>query len=324
VLVDNPERDLSTTVLGDPVSLPVMLAPVGFQRMLHREAELASARAAAAQGTIFACNTISTFSLEDVAAATTAPKWFQLYLPADRRHAEELVSRVERAGYGVICLTVDIPVPGLRERDRRHRVSQPLKLHPRMVMAAARRPRWSFDFLRGGVGRRPASLPMSIDAAGRAVASTARPVTPDDLAWLRRRWPGRLVVKGVLRGDDCGHLLDQGVDGIVVSNHGGRQLDSARATIDALPEVVDAVGNRVEVFIDGGFRRGTDVAKALALGARAVLIGKAFLYGLAVDGQLGVERILEIFRSELDTALGLLGCRSLDDLDESFIVPPVR
>lgn len=320
VLVDVGQRSLATTVLGDPVSLPVLLAPVGFQRMLHRDAELASARAAAAQGTIFACNTISTYSLEDVASSSASPKWFQLYLPADRGEADRLVGRVEDAGYGVICLTVDIPVPGLRERDRRHRLRQPFQMHPRLVMAAARRPGWSLDFLRGGVGRRPASPPMSVDAAGRAVAGTARSVTPHDVAWLRKRWTGRLVIKGVLRGDDCQQLLDFGADGIVVSNHGGRQLDSARATIDALPEVVQAVGGRVEVFVDGGFRRGTDVAKALALGARAVLVGKAYLYGLAVGGQSGVEQILEIFRSELDTALGLLGCVSVDELDSSFVI----
>jgi isopentenyl diphosphate isomerase/L-lactate dehydrogenase-like FMN-dependent dehydrogenase len=320
VLVDVARRDLSTTVLGHHVSMPVMLAPVGFQRMLHRDAELASARAAASRGTVFACNTISTFALEDVAAASSGPKWFQLYLPGDRSEAEELVARVERSGYPVMCLTVDTAVPGLRERDRRHRVTQPLTIGPAMVLSAVRRPRWSIDFLAGGVGRNPAQLPMTIDEAGREVAKTARPVTVEDLEWLRARWKGSLVVKGILRAEDCRKVLDCGADGVVVSNHGGRQLDSARATIDALPEVVDAVAGKAEVFVDGGFRRGTDVAKALALGARAVLIGKAFLYGLAVGGQSGVERVLDIFRSELDVALGLLGCASVHDLDRSFVV----
>lgn len=322
VLKDVSTRGLQTTVLGEPVSMPVMLAPVGFQRMLHRDAEVASARAAAARGTVFVCNTISTFSLEDVAASASGTKWFQLYLPADRGEAEDLVSRVEAAGYPVICLTVDTAVPGLRERDRRHRVTQPLTIGPGLVLAAARRPRWSIDFLRGGVGRRPAHLPMTLDEAGRAVAKTARSVTLEDLEWLRSRWKGSLVVKGVLRGDDCEQLLDRGVDGLVVSNHGGRQLDSAVASIGALPEVVDAVAGRAEVFVDGGFRRGTDVVKALALGARAVLIGKAFLYGLAVGGQSGVERVLDIFRTELDTALGLVGCASVRELDRSFVVGP--
>lgn len=319
VFVDVQRRDLSTTVLGQPVSMPVMLAPVGFQRMLHKDAEIASARAAAAQGTIFACNTISTFSLERVAEATEGAKWFQLYLPPERREAEQLLERVEVAGYPVICLTVDTAVGGLRERDRHHKITQALSIGPRLVMAAARRPRWSLDFLRGGVGRRPASLPMTLDAAGRAVARTARPITADDVSWLRSRWKGSLVVKGILRGDDCRQALDLGVDGVVVSNHGGRQLDTARPTIQALPEVVDAAGGKAEVFVDGGFRRGTDVAKALALGARAVLIGKAYLFGLAVGGQAGVEKVLEIFRSELDTTLGLLGCPSVHDLDSSMV-----
>lgn len=322
VLGDVRTRDLSTTILGEAVSMPVVLAPVGFQRMLHRDAELASARAAATRGTVFACNTISTFSLEDVVASSDGPKWFQLYLPADRSEAEGLVDRVEQAGYPVICLTVDTAVPGLRERDRRNRVTQPLTIDLGMILAASLRPRWSWDFLRGGVGRRPATIPMTIDAAGKAVARTARPITADDLVWLRRRWGGKLVVKGVLRVDDSRKIVDLGADGIVVSNHGGRQLDAARATIEALPEVADAVGHQVEVFVDGGFRRGTDVAKALALGARAVLIGKAYLYGLAVGGQSGVERVLDIFRSEIDTAMALLGCASVHDLDPSLVVGP--
>ena len=319
VLVHSGQRDLSTSVLGQRVELPVLLAPVGFQRMLHRDAELATARAAAARGTVFACNTISTFSLEDVFEAAEGPKWFQLYLPPDRGEADELISRVETAGYPVICLTVDLSASGLRERDRHNRITHPLKIGPRLAMSAIRRPRWLGDFLTGGVGRHAAPVPMSVNAAGKAVAKTTGPVTMDDLEWLRSRWEGSLVVKGVLRGDDCPAILDRGVDGIVVSNHGGRQLDSAVATIDALPEVVDAVDGRAEVFVDGGFRRGTDVAKALALGARAVLIGKSFLYGLAAGGQSGVERVLDIFRSELDTALALLGCASVEDLDRSFV-----
>lgn len=319
VLVDVAHRDLSTTVLGWPVSMPVLLAPVGFQRMLHREAELASARAAHAQGVTFCCNTISTFSLERVAAETPGDKWFQIYLPDARADAAQLVERAERAGYSAICLTVDTAAPGLRERDRHHRITQPLTLRPRLVLAAARRPGWSIDFLRGGVGRRPAQLPMTIDAAGRAVAKTVRPVTPADVEWLRARWPRALVVKGVVRGDDARRAVDLGADGIVVSNHGGRQLDTVRATIRALPEVVAEVGADAEVFVDGGFRRGTDIVKALALGARAVLVGKAFLYGLAVGGQAGVERVLEILRSEFDLSLALLGARTVADLDRSSV-----
>lgn len=322
VLVDVTERDLSTTVLGQQISMPVLVAPVGFQRMLHRDAELASARAAHAHGVTFCCNTISTFPLERVAAETPGDKWFQIYLPHERSEAEQLVDRAERAGYSAICLTVDTAAPGLRERDRHHRVTQPLTPGLRLVLAAARRPAWSMDFLRGGVGRRPAQLPMTIDAAGRAVAKTVRPVTPADVEWLRSRWPRSLVVKGVLRGDDARRAVDLGADGIVVSNHGGRQLDTVRPTIRALPEVVAAVGGDAEVFVDGGVRRGTDVAKALALGARAVLIGKAFLFGLAAGGQPGVERVLQIFRSEFDTTLALLGARTVADLDPSMVYLP--
>ncbi len=319
VLVDVTERSLATTVLGRPVSMPVVLAPVGFQRMLHRDAELASVRAAQSQGVIFCCNTISTYSLERVAMETAGDKWFQLYLPPERSEAESLVGRAEAAGYQVICLTVDTAVPGLRERDRHHRVTQPLSIGPRLVLSAAQRPSWSFDFLRGGVGRRPAHLPMTVDAAGRAVARTARSVTVDDLAWLRSRWSGAVVVKGVLRADDALRTVELGADGVVVSNHGGRQLDTVPATIDVLPEIVRALGSSAEVFVDGGFRRGTDVAKALALGAKAVLIGKAYLFGLAAAGQAGVENVLDIFRSELDTALGLLGAKTVSDLDPTMV-----
>lgn len=321
-LVDVGQRDLSTTVLGHPVALPVLLAPVGYQRMLHRDAELASARAAATAGTIFTCNTISSYPLEDVAAASDGPKWFQLYMPGDRGEAEQLLARVERASYPVLCLTVDTAMSGMRERDIRNRMTQPLRIDPRMVLAAARRPTWAIDFLRGGVGRGltpTPRLPMSIKDAGRAIAKAGRPVTFSDLEWLRERWTGKLVVKGVLRGDDAAKIVDHGVDGIVISNHGGRQLDSSPSTISVLPEIADAVAGRAEVFIDGGFRRGTDVAKALALGARAVLIGRPFLYGLAAGGQKGVERVLDILRHELDTALGLLGCTSVGTLDASFV-----
>ena len=322
VLVDVADRDLSTTVLGQQISMPVLIAPVGFQRMLHRDAELASARAAHARGVTFCCNTISTFPLERVASETPGDKWFQIYLPHERREAEQLVDRAAAAGYSAICLTVDTAAPGLRERDRHHRVTQPLTLGPRLVLAAARRPAWSMDFLHGGVGRRPAQLPMTIDAAGRAVAKTVRPVTPADVEWLRARWPRSLVVKGVLRGDDARRAVDLGVNGIVVSKHGGRQLDTVRPTIRALTEVVAVVGTDAEVFVDGGFRRGTDIAKALALGAKAVLIGKAFLFGLAAGGQAGVERILDVFRSEFDTSLALLGARTVADLGPSMVVLP--
>jgi isopentenyl diphosphate isomerase/L-lactate dehydrogenase-like FMN-dependent dehydrogenase len=282
--------------------------------MLHRHAELASAKAAGAAGTTFICNTISTFSLEEVAAASSAARWFQLYMPVDRGDAAGLLERVEASGYSTVCLTVDTAVGGKRDRDRRNRVSVPLKPTARNAFEIIRKPRWAIDFLRGGVGRGPAKLPMTINEAGEAVAATARPLTIEDLEWLRRRWSGNLVVKGVLRADDCLRVLDCGADGVVVSNHGGRQLDTAIPTVMALMEIAEVASNRGTLIVDGGIRRGTDVAKALALGAQAVLIGRPFLYGLAVAGQSGVERILEILRTELDATLALLGCRTVSEL----------
>jgi len=321
VLTDVRKRDLSTTVFGEKISLPVILAPVGYQRMLHRHAEIASALAAEAAGTVFVCNTISTYPLETIAETTSGPKWFQLYLPEDKTAASDLVERVEAAGYSALCLTVDTQVPAKRERDIRNRMTVPLRPDPRMILAALRRPRWAIDFLLGGVGRNAAQVPMSIDAAGRAIASTTRPVTVEDFAWLRERWNGPLIVKGVMRGEDCERIIELGADGIVVSNHGGRQLDSAQSTIEALPAIVEALAGRAPVFIDGGFRRGTDVAKALALGARAVLVGRPFLFGLAVGGQSGVEKVIDIFRDELDSTIGLLGYASVRDLDSDAVAP---
>lgn len=323
-LVDARSRDLSTTVLGEDIAFPVLLGPTGFQRLVNREAELATARAAGAAGTAYVLSTATSYQLEDVAAESEGPKWFQLYMPKERSEAEALVLRAKNAGFRVLCITIDTPMHGIRERDIRNRLTVPLKLRPKMVAAGAVRPRWAIDFLRGGVGRglRPAKrLPMSIKEAGMVIARLGRTVTYEDLEWLRAAWDGPLVVKGVLRAGDCQKLLDYGVNGIVVSNHGGRQLDSAPATIDVLPGIVEAVGGRADVFMDGGLRRGTDVVKALALGAKAVLIGRPCLWGLAVGGQAGVERVLDIFRQEIDTVVGLLGCPSIGHIDRTFVAP---
>lgn len=255
--------------------------------MVHREAEIATARAAGAAGTAFALATATSYPLEDVASVACGPRWFQLYVPPTRAEAEALVSRAAAADYSALVVTVDTSMHGLRERDIRNRLIvplRPLRLRPGLITAGIVRPRWSLDFLRGGVGhgigpmRR---LPLSIKDAGRAIARPGYVLTLDEMRWIRDLWPGKLVVKGVLRGEDCPTLLDLGVDGIIVSNHGGRQLDTTPASVEALPEIVEAVDGRAEVMVDGGIRRGTDVVKALALGARAVLIGRPYLYGLA-------------------------------------------
>jgi isopentenyl diphosphate isomerase/L-lactate dehydrogenase-like FMN-dependent dehydrogenase len=235
---------------------------------------------------------------------------------------EDLLTRAQRTGFRALAVTIDTALTGLRERDQRNRLTVPLRITPRLMAQVALRPAWAIDFVRGGAGRGAqgyGEMRRTLKTLGERIQATNYPVTVEDLRWLRAHWKGPLLVKGVLRGDDCARLLAAGVDGIIVSNHGGRQLDSVPATIQALPEVVEAVGGRAEVFVDGGFRRGTDVAKALALGARAVLIGRPYLYGLAAGGQPGVERVLEIFHAELSHTLALLGCTRPQDLDRSFV-----
>lgn len=326
---DTRDRRLTTTVLGEPISMPVVLAPTGFQRMCHRDAELATARAAGRAGTAFVLAASTSQPLEDVAAAATGPRWFQLYLGGSRPDTSALLDRARAAGYRALCITVDTPVFGLRERDRRNHLTVPLRLHPRTVAAAATRPGWSADFLRGvarlrAAHRRPAATtgPLSIREGSRAIARLAFTVTPEDLAWVRRAWDGPVIVKGVLRPDDAVRAVDAGADAVVVSNHGGRQLDTVPGTMDVLAAIVDAVADRAEVHVDGGFRRGTDVAKALAVGARTVWIGKPYVYGLAAAGERGVTRVLEILRAELDTTLALLGCPTVTDVDRSRVWAP--
>ncbi len=323
-LADVNARQLSSTVLGMPVSMPVMLDPCGYARMAHRDAELAVARAAAQAGTIYALSTISSVPLEIVAGATDAPKWFQLYPPADRDECSRLIERAQVAGFRALCVTIDGALAGLRERDKRNRLTVPLKLGPRLLLEGASRPRWAVDFLRGGAGRGDQGFgamarPQLLRNAGAAIAATARAITAEEIEFIRQRWRGPLIVKGLQRGDECELLLSLGIDGIVVSNHGGRQLDGVRASIETLPEVVEAVAGRAEVFLDGGVRRGTDVFKALALGARAVLVGRPYLYGLAVAGEDGVRQVLEMLRFELDQTMALAGCARISDIDHSHV-----
>jgi isopentenyl diphosphate isomerase/L-lactate dehydrogenase-like FMN-dependent dehydrogenase len=321
-VVDVQKRDLSTTVFGQRIALPIMLAPTGFNRMAHRDAEVAAARAANGAGTVFTLGTITTFTPEQVAAAAPGPMWFQLYVRPTRDETETLIARAARSGFSGLVVTVDTAITGIRERDIRNGMTVPLRITPRLIAQAAMRPRWAFDFVRGGSGRGTqgyGDVFRTVRTVSALIKSSARQVTEADLRWIRGQWKGPLLVKGILRGDDCDRLLATGIDGIVVSNHGGRQLDSVPATIQALPEVVDAVGGRAQVFVDGGFRRGVDVAKALALGARAVLIGRPYVYGLAIGGEAGVARVIEILGEEFNHTLALLGCTSPSDLDRSFV-----
>lgn len=303
MLVDVSHRDLKTTLWGQSLEIPILIAPMAFQCLANPEGEIATAKAAAQMGAGMVLSTLSTKSIEQVAQVRQqTPQWFQLYVHRDRGLTRALVDRAKAAGYSGLCVTVDAPILGRRERDRRNEFTLP----PGMELA----------------NLTALELPKTAGESGLLVyfAEQLDPsLTWKDIEWLRSIASLPVVVKGILRGDDAVKAIDAGVSGIVVSNHGGRQLDGAIATIDALSEVVEAVGDRVEVAIDGGIRRGTDVLKALALGAKAVLIGRPILWGLAVGGEAGVCHVLELLRDELDVAMTLSGCAKIADIDRSLI-----
>ena len=305
VLVDVSRRDTSTSVLGQRVSMPILVAPTAFHGLVHPEGEVATARGAAAAGTVMVVSAIATRELEEVAKAVAGPCWFQLYVWRDREVTAQLVKRAARAGYGAICLTVDTPLLGRREKDERNAFTLPPGLSIANVRPA-------------GLDGVPASERGS--AFAKYVAELLDPaVTWKDIAWLRSLTSLPIVLKGIMTAEDATLAVEHDVDGIIVSNHGGRQLDSTVGTLDALPDIVAAVQGRVEVFMDGGVRRGTDVLKALALGAKAVLIGRSALWGLALGGADGVRRVLEHLRGELELAMALTGRAALAQVDRSLI-----
>jgi isopentenyl diphosphate isomerase/L-lactate dehydrogenase-like FMN-dependent dehydrogenase len=330
-LGDVSDHDLGVTVWGDRISLPVILGPCGAGQALHREAELGAARAAGAQGTAYVLSTAGSYQLEDVADAASGPLWLGLYLGSTEKETNETIDRAQAAGYRALCLTVDGAVNGLRERDKRNGFADlKIRYTPGVIAQGVTHPAWSLEFLRGSVGkgfRRGVGdpSPVSLEEARERIRHTWQPVTPKHVESIRARWDGPLIIKGILRADRVEPLLELGADGIVVSNHGGRQLDGVPATIRVLPEVVEAARGEADVFVDGGVRRGTDVLRALALGAKACLVGRPYMYGLAAGGRAGVERVLEIFRGELENALMLLGCGRIEDFDSSFVeAAPVK
>jgi 4-hydroxymandelate oxidase len=310
VLVDVSRRDAATTALGQPIAMPVMLAPTAFHRMAHPDGELATVRAAGAAGTIMILSTLSNTAVEEVVAAASGPVWFQLYVYKDRAVTRALVERAEAAGCRAIVLTVDAPLLGTRERDVKNRFALPEGLSVENLLPA-------------GMAE-VAAPPLGSGLASYFASLIDASVTFEDLAWLASLTRLPLVVKGVVRGDDAARAIDHGAAGVVVSNHGGRQLDTSPATISVLPEVVEAVDGRAEIFLDGGVRRGTDVLKAVALGARAVLIGRPILWGLACDGQVGAERVLSILRGEIDLAMALAGAPTIADLTRDLVTLPSR
>jgi isopentenyl diphosphate isomerase/L-lactate dehydrogenase-like FMN-dependent dehydrogenase len=325
-----PEADLRTTVLGTSLSMPIILAPVGSARLFYPRAEEQVARAAGRAGTAYALSTLVGTSMEDVKAATTGPLWYQLYLVGGREVASAAIARAQKAGYSALVVTVDTPVAGLRERDVRNGTRQLASLNPwkmlPFIWQFLTRPRWLIRFLLdGGLMKFPNVVlpgvgPMPYADVGAALEQSV--VSWSDFEWIRQVWRGPIVVKGLLTADDARRALDVGAAAVVVSNHGGRQLDGVSATLRALPEVVAAVGNRCEVLMDGGIRRGSDVVKALCLGARAVLVGRAYAYGVAAAGEAGVARALEILKADVLRTLKLLGCSSLSALDRSYVALP--
>lgn len=316
--------ELGTTVLGSPVRLPVLLAPCGLVRLMHPDGARGVARAARRAGTVSVLSTVAGSPLEEVVPASPGGVWFQLYAARGREDAAPLVERAASAGVEVLVVTVDTPALGNRERDRRNGVSTPLRLGPssaaRLGPQVLARPVWAYRMARDGVRFLPSRPGPTARPGFDLLSMVASPFSWDDVSWLRERWRGKLVVKGLLSGSDAREAVARGADAVIVSNHGGRQLDGAPPTLHVLPEVVEAAAP-AEVLLDGGIRRGTDVAKALALGARAVLVGRPYLYGLAACGEEGVLRVLEVLRAELARALVLLGCPSVRELDASYVAP---
>jgi L-lactate dehydrogenase (cytochrome) len=328
--VANAPCDLRTTVLGLSLDLPFLLAPVGSSRMFYPRGEEAAARSAGNAGTVYTLSTLSGCRVEDVKAASRGPVWYQLYLIGGRDVAAAAIERARAAGVSALVVTIDTPVAGLRERDFRNGTKelvtrQPFSMLPYVPQLLAR-PAWLLQFLADGGMMKfpnvviPGSGPMPYADVASALAEST--VSWRDLQWIRQTWGGPIVVKGVLIGDDARRAIDEGVDAIVVSNHGGRQLDGVSPTLRALPEIVAAAKGRTEVLLDGGIRRGSDVVKALCLGARAVLIGRAYAYGLGAGGGAGVARAIQILRSDVIRTLTLLGCPSTAALDRSYVDVP--
>jgi L-lactate dehydrogenase (cytochrome) len=333
-LRDVSEVDLSHTILGTPSSLPILCSPTGFGRLFHHDGERAVARAAEAAGLIYTLSTLGTLSLEDVAAAANGPRWFQLYVWKDRSITDDLLARAKASGFDTLVLTIDTPVAGRRERDYRNGFTIPPTVGLKTLVDGALRPSWWWGFLTddplefkvvsrytpGGTG--PGGVMGYINSQFDQTLSW------DDAARIREQWVGgegsgqrKFVIKGVQCVDDARASVEIGADAIMLSNHGGRQLDHAVAPIDLLPEAVDAVGGQTSIIVDGGIRRGTDILKALALGADACSIGRAYLYGLGAGGEAGVRRAFQLLEGELRVAMTLAGVRSVKEIDASVVTP---
>jgi len=325
VLVDVAQCCLDTELLGAAASMPAIVGPTGLNGLFWPDADIHLARAAHTKGLPFVLSTASTSLLEDVRAATPGELWLQLYVQRERSIAEHLMQRAVANGYTVLLLTVDVPVHGNRDHDKRNGFKLPLRPSMRLLLDVATHPHWCWQMLTCGSPQLK-NLAVSSQARenlGTQAAALSRDMdmglTWDDMAWLRRQWPGRIVIKGIQSLSDAYRARDCGADGIVLSNHGGRQLEGAPSPVELLPQVAQALGRQMDILVDGGVRRGSDIAKARALGARAVLLGRAPLYGLAAFGPKGAAQVLDILRTELQTTLRLLGCSDVNTLNYSFV-----
>lgn len=320
------EADPATTLLGRPLAFPLVLAPTGFTRIAHPEGELAVARAAEAAGVPYTLSTLATRSIEEVAAVSSGDLWFQVYVWRDRGLVEEMIARAGEAGYHALCLTVDATVIGRRERDVRRGFTLPPKVGLDTIIDGMLHPGWTWDFVRSDPIRF-ANVEGGEVGDGTDAVSLAEYVNEQfdpglswrDLEWLRSVWRGPIVIKGIQSVADAVDAVAEGVDAIVVSNHGGRQLDSAPATLDLVPSIADAVGDGLEIIVDGGIRRGADIVKALALGARATMAGRAYLYGLAAGGEKGVAQVLETLDAGVRRTMTLVGAATVGDLTREHV-----
>ena len=325
-----PKPNLRTSILGCDLTLPMMLGPIGFTRLINAQGERAVAEAAGDAGVGFCMSSFSGYSCESVAAAAKAPLWYQLYLAGGREVAEATLARVWKAGFKVLAVTIDTNCPGMRERDLHNgapalmggNIAQMIPYLPQILS----KPGWLAQFL---TDRDAMFFPnIQIPGKGPCPASDVRAmlsgavVTWADLEWIRKAWPGPILAKGIITGDDAQRALDHGCEAIIVSNHGGRQLDTSFPTARALPEVLQAVNSRAPVLVDGGIRRGSAVIKAICMGASAVLLGRAYAYGLMAEGREGVSKAISIFKADLERTMTLLGVHALKDLDSSFIEVP--
>ncbi|MGB5249033.1 MAG: alpha-hydroxy acid oxidase [Gammaproteobacteria bacterium] len=321
VLQDVSRIDTSVTVQGSRLSMPFLLSPTGMSRLFHHHGERATGAAAAAADTVCSLSSLASVSIEDLAAVCAGPKWFQIYVWRDRKLVSDFIERCRKADYSALCLTVDVAVTGNRERDYRNGLTIPMAFRPALLFDFARCPYWWWHMLTtpkvtfaNVIGRAPAAgddLTSLFDYVSKQFDPS---VTWDDAKAMIRQWGGKFLVKGILSAEDAVRAVEIGASGIVVSNHGGRQLDSVPAPIDVLPDIVEAVAGRAEIILDGGVRRGTDILKALALGATACMAGRPYLYGLAAGGQAGVARALDILRTEIERDMALLGVRNVSEI----------